>query len=337
MEAKLKRTMVAAAAQVEAKGPEVAEWWQHLEPKAKKAYIEEHPTSKYAEQSIKEGADSNHEAPKNSLKPDSEERKTAAASITKNAASIAGHLKKTFPKITNAISALKHIATGKPLEHEQKETLHELGEMIFRSQLGKHIGGHGIQLAADLGINAVKYGIEKFKEHKAKKPDKDDIETFVEAVGEGVQKAEHTPVPAEHAKPESAYRSALSKHFKEASKHVKEVLMRSYPHLKPATNALRDLAKGEKPKPEEKHALQHMGKHALMLGIAALPGGLAAHLTAGIATSAASYAYKKMKAAKNQNETTKSLVSHFVDSIGEGLEHAFISGHLGGHHEGAHE
>lgn len=328
--------LLATANQVEAKGPEISEWWHHLEPEAKKQYIDEHPASKYADQAAQEGKDSGHEAPRQSLKPESEQRKKLASSITQNAPKIAERLKKTFPKMTHAVSALKNLATGHKLEREEKEVLHELGEMILRNQLAKHLGGDAVQFAADIGITAVKYGIEKYHEHQKKDPKKDAVETFVGAVGEGVEKAEHAPVPAEHAKPESSYRTALAKSFKQSAGHVKEVLMRSYPHIKPATQALTALAHGDKPTHEQKHALQHMGKHALMLGIAALPGGLVAHLTAGVATSAATYAYKKVQAAKNQNEAPKSLVSHFVDAVGEGLEHAFVNGHIGGH-AGAHE
>lgn len=328
-----------ATSRIEAKGPEVSDWWKHLEPEAKKQYINEHPASKYAEQAAKEGEESGHQPPRESLKPSSEERKKLAGAITKNAPKIAETIKHSFPKITHAVGALKHLATGRKLEHEQKEVLHELGEMVLRNQLAKHVGGNAVQFAADIGITAIKYGIEKYKEHQAKTPDKDSVQTFVEAVGEGVEKADHAPVPAEHAQPGSSYRKALASKFKSSAKHITEVLQRSYPHIKPATHGLVALAKGDKPTHEEKHALQHMGKHALMLGIAALPGGLAAHLTAGVSASAVQYAYKKIKAAKNQNESPKSLVGHFVEAIGEGIEHAFVNGHLGGHgggHGGGH-
>jgi hypothetical protein len=324
-----------ATSKVEAKGPEVSDWWKHLEPEAKKQYINEHPASKYAEQAAQEAKESGHQPPRASLKPSSEERKQLSSSITQNAPKIAISLKKSFPKITHAVGALKHLATGKKLEHEEKEVLHEMGEMIFRNQLAKHVGGNAVQIAADIGITAIKYGIEKYKEHQAKDPNKDSVQSFVEAVGEGVEKAEHAPVPAEHAKEGSSYRKAIASKFKSSAKHVTEVLQRSYPHIKPATHGLVALAKGEKPTHEQKHAIQHMGKHAMMLGIAALPGGLAAHLTAGVATSAVTFAYKKIQQAKNQNESPKSLIGHFVEAIGEGLEHAFVNNHLGGH-EGGH-
>jgi len=326
--------LVATSRVVLAKGPEVSEWWHHLEPDAKKQYISEHPNSKYADQAIKEGQEKGHEAPKESLKPDSEERKKAASSIREHAPKIAEHLKHHFPKITQAVGALKNLATGKAPTHEQREVLHEMGEMVLRNQLAKHVGGQGIQIAADIGITAIKHGIEKYKEHQAKNKNKDSVETFVESVADGVEKSEHAPVPEEHAQPGSKYRSAIAKHLKSSVNHITQVLEKSYPHIKPATKGLTALAKGEKVGHEEKHAMQHMGKHALMLGIAALPGGLAVHLTAGVGINAVNYGIKKFKQMKNQNESPKSLVHHFVEAITEGVEHAFINNHLGGHHEG---
>lgn len=330
-----------ATVEVDAKG-EVSEWWHHLAPEAKKSYISEHPASKYADQAAAEGEEKGHEPAKDSLQVSSKERSELAGHITKDAKGIASSLKRSFPKFTHAVGALKNLAQGKPLEHEHKEVLTEMGELALRTAAGKLIGGNTIQLVADVGITAVKYAIEHFKEKHAAHPEQDVAESFVEAVGEGVEKADHAPIPDEHAKPSSEYRSALSKNFKKASGHLAEVLTRSFPNIKPATAGLRGLTQGKKPSHEQMHALKHLGKHALMLSIATLPGGLAAHLTAGVAASAVDYGIKKMRQNKadkaeqehKHEEPERSLVGHFMDAIGEGIEHAAVSGHIWGHHGG---
>ena len=312
---------------------EPSEWWQRLPAEQKKEYIEQHPNSKYADQAIKEGQEKGHEAPEH-LKPDSAGRKKVAEAITSNAPKIAEHLKKTFPKMSHAVGALKSLATGKKLDHHQKEVLHELGELALHNAASKYIGGTAVHYVADIGITAVKYGIEKYKEKQAANKDKDSVEAFVEAVGEGATKSEHAPVPEEHAKAGSNYRKALGAHLKANANHVTEVLNRSFPNIKPASEGLIGLTQKKPLNEEQKKAVKSLGKQALMLSIAALPGGLAAHLTAGVSASVISYGIKKVRAAKAQGNNPKSVVHHFVESIGEGLEHAFYSGHLGGGHEG---
>jgi hypothetical protein len=160
------------------------------------------------------------------------------------------------------------------------------------------------------------------------------VEAFVEAVGEGAAKSQHAPVPEEHAKAGSPYRKALGENLKKSAGHVTEVLNRSFPNIKPATQGLVGLTQKKPLDDEQKKAVKSLGKQALMLSIAAIPGGLAAHLTAGVSASVISYGIKKMRAAKARGDNPKSIVHHFVESIGEGLEHAFYSGHLGGGHEG---
>jgi hypothetical protein len=318
---------------------EPSEWWTHLPEDSKKEYIDQHPNSKYADQAIKEGQETEHTTDKASLKPDSPERKAVADGLTKNAPAIASTLKKTFPKITHALGALKNLATGKPLEHEHKEVLHELGQLALKSAAGKYIGGEAIQVVADIGITAVAYGIENYKKKQEANKNKDSVEAFIESIGEGAAKAPVAPIPEEHAKTGSEYRAAIAKQFKEGSKHVAEVLNRSFPHMKPAINGLNALVHGQSMDEHQKKAVKSLGKHALMISISTLPGGLAAHITAGIGASAVNYAIKRVKAAKAKDKEKHphpgSIVVHFIEAIGEGLEHAAVMGHLGGHHGGS--
>lgn len=313
-----------------------SEWWTQLPAPDKKEYLEQHPASKYADQAIKEGEEKGHEAPSEELKTGSKERTAIAGTISKNAPVIASQIKKTFPKITHALGALKNLATGKPLDHHQKEVLHELGDLALHTAAGKMVpGSNSIHMLADIGMSAVKYGIEHYKKKQDANKDRDSVEAFVDAVAEGTAKADHAPVPDEHAAPGSKYRKALAAHFKSTSHHVTEVLNRSFPHIKPAGAALKNIVNKKPLDKEQKQALQSLGKQALMMSIATLPGGLAVHLTAGISASVVSYAVKKFRAPAGES-AEKSLVGHFVEAIGEGLEHATISGHLFGH-EGGHE
>lgn len=331
------------ATTVEAKGPEVSEWWHHLEPEAKKQYIDEHPNSKYAEQAIAEGEEKGHQASQDHLAENSAHRKEVSETIRQDSPRIADTLKKSFPKITHAVGALKHLATGKKLEHEQKVVLHELGNLAIHTALGKmDPGSNAIHTLANVGITAVQHAIDHFKKKKAANPKKDDVEVFVDAIADGTEQAKPAPIPNEHVAQGSNYRKALAKHFKDSSDHVTQVLKKSFPNIKPASEGLMALATGGDITPEQKKSVKALGKQALGLSIAALPGGLPVHLTAGLSLAAINYGQKKIKAYRAEKEKNKaagvkhpkSLLHHFVESVGEGLEHALVTGHLLGHHEG---
>lgn len=315
---------------------EPSEWWHNLPAEQKKDYIEQHPNSKYAEQAIKEGQEQGHE-PTKGLEPGSEKRKGFANDLRKASGAIAATLKKTFPMMHHATGALKNLTTGKPLDHHQKEVLTELGHIALKTGLSHVTGGvHSAEAIHKLGVGAVSHAIEKFKEHKSKNAKKDDVETFVDAVADGIENAPEAPIPAEHAKPKSSYRTALGKHVKSAAAHTTQVLNKSFKQIKPATEGLHALATKKPLQPEQKQALKSMGKFALGTVIATLPGGLVGHLAAGAGAAAVTHAYKKVRA----GEGTGNLVHRFVESIGEGLEHALLhhatghEGHEGGGHEG---
>ncbi len=327
------------ASQIRAK--ETSEWWDNLPAEQKKEYIGEHPNSKYANQAIheKEAAKGDQQAdpgpdgrdqpegPK-SLQPGSPQRKAVATTIKKGAPKIAKLLKHAFPRISAATEALHHLGTGKPLEHEHKEVLHEFGGIALKTALGHVVGAEAAKLLGNIGVTAIHYGIEKFKEHKDKDPHKDDVETFVESVADGIENAEAAPVPAEHAAPKSHYRTAIAKHLKKNAIHVVAVLDRSFKDIKPATQGLVALAHGKPLDEHHKKAVKNLGKVALGVSIASLPGGLAAHIAAGVGTAALNYAYRHLKKELKPGET---MLHHFVEAIGEGLEDALIENGGEGH------
>lgn len=335
------------AKQVRAK--ETSEWWDNLPAEQKKDYIEEHPNSKYANQAIHEGeaAKGDQEASPGpegrdkptgpaSLQPGSPQRKQVADSIKGQAPKIAKLLRHAFPRIHAATEALHHLVTGKPLDHEHKEVLHEFGGIALKTALGHVVGPEAAKMLGNVGVTAIHYGIEKFKEHKDKDPKRDDVEVFVEAVADGVENADAAPVPAEHAAPKSHYRTAIAKHLKKNVDHITAILDRSFKDIKPATQGLMALAKGQPLDESHKKAVKHLGKVALGVSIASLPGGLAAHIAAGVGTAALNYAYRHLKHELKPGET---MIHHFVASIGEGLEDALIEGGEGGEHGhgGGHE
>ena len=322
---------------ITAKAPEASEWWHHLPSEQKEIYINEHPNSKYADQAIKEGeasdkaggGDRQVEKPKEISE---EHRAEVSGAIRSNSSKIAHVLKKTFPLISGAASALKSIATGKPLTHEHKEVLHDLGGLALKTALSSAIGPHGAMVTSRLGLTAIHHAIEHFKEKKAASADKDDIEVFVDAIADGVDQAKEAPVPKEHAAPKSHYRTAIAKHLKASTKHIVEVIDKSFQHIKPATQGLVALSEGQKLTDEHKKALKGLGKIALGLSIATLPGGLAAHLAAGVGISAVNQAYK---AISKKHIDPKHILHSFVEAIGEGLEDSMLEHAAGG--EGGHE
>lgn len=312
-----------------AKAPEASEWWHHLPAEQKKQYIEEHPQSKYADQAIKEGEEreSNGEKTKE-LNP--KHREEASTAIRSKSSKIASLLKRTFPLIHAATSGLQNLATGKHLDEEQQEALHELGSVALKVALSSGIGPHAAMVVGRIGVTAVKHAIDHYKEKKEQQPDKGDIETFVDAVADGVEQAKEAPVPKEHAKAGSPYRTAIGKHLKATAKHVVAVLDKSFHHIKPATQGLVALSEGKPLTEEHKKAMKGLGKIALGLTISSLPGGLAAHLAAGAGVVALKHAYKSIQ--KHPIDPQHVLHS-FVESIGEGLEHGLLEA-VGGEHGG---
>jgi hypothetical protein len=325
----------------QAKAPAASEWWQHLEPDQKKEYIEEHPHSKYAEDAIREGSNEESKskkdeeelgtepAAKSQINP--EHRKKIAGGIRKHAPKIASFLKKTFPLIHEATSALKHLATGKALEENHKEALYDLGGVALKATLSSVVGVHGAQVLGRIGITAVNHAVEHFKEKKEQSEGKDDVEVFVEALADGVEQAKEAPVPKEHAAPKSSYRSAIGRHIRSKAHHITQVLDKSFQHIKPATQGLVALSEGQKLSDEQKTAMKSLGKITLGLSIAALPGGLAAHLAAGVGSVAITHAFKLIQSGKFKDGH---IIHHFVESIGEGLEDALLEHTAGGEGEG---
>lgn len=304
-----------------------SEWWHHLPAEQKEQYISEHPNSKYAEQAIAEGEEAKEHGEAPAKKIPQEHREQAAHEIRSNSSKIARTLKKTFPLISEATSALKHLLTGKKLEEEHKEALHELGGIALKTALASAVGAHSAMVLGQIGITATKYAIDHFAEKK-KDADgkKDDVEVFVDTLADGVEHAEEAPVPKEHAESGSHYRSAIAKHVKASAGHIVKVLDQSFKHIKPATQGLVALSHGRPLTDEHKKAVKGIGKVALGLSIAALPGGLAAHLAAGVGASALTHAYKAIRSHKIDPQH---VVHSFIEAIGEGLEHGLLE-HVGG-------
>jgi len=310
---------------------ETSEWWENLPADQKKEYVTEHPNSKYADQAIKE-----HEEKKAIGKHvdshedlTSEKRKSYSSSIKKSSAKIAGILQHTFPRITEAGSALRSLATGKKLHEEQKEVLHELGGIALKTALSHVIGDPNAGTAlGKIGITAIKHAIDHFHQNRKNNPDKNNLELFVNGVADGIEHAEEVSVPREHAVPKSEYRSALAKHFKNATNHIVQVIDKSFEHVKPAVQGLNQLRKGEPLNELHKKSIKGLGKIALGIAIGTLPGGLAAHLAAGVGVTAINHAIKKMRNAKGDH-----LLHKFVEAISEGIEEGIIEHAAEGKHE----
>ncbi|MGD0511402.1 MAG: hypothetical protein ABSA33_06205, partial [Candidatus Micrarchaeaceae archaeon] len=123
------------------------DWWTGLPADQKKQYIKDHPGSKYAKDAIK---DDQEEQPKQEAEDEGEaepvdksvdeQRKGASSVLRKHGSKIAKKLKSTFPRMRHATSGLKSLATGKPLEEEQKEALTELGMLALNTGLSRSFG-----------------------------------------------------------------------------------------------------------------------------------------------------------------------------------------------------
>ncbi len=320
---------------------EVSDWWKGLPAPVKKQYIEEHPTSKYAEQAIKEGKESGFKASEGN-EPGSPTRKKLGDTFRGAKAKIASEMKRTFPMISHATSALGTLAQGKKLDHHEKEVLMELGQVALKAGSAHILGDHmaGVALAK-VGVTAVKHAIDHFKHKKGE----DDIENFVGQIGDELENSDEAPVPKEHAQPKSAYRTAIAKAIKGTAKHTVAVLEKSFSNLKPATTGLAKLATGKLKDmtPHEKHAMIQCGKFATVVAVFSLPGGLAAHLAAGAGVRATTHAFDKLKSGDFKSLGGRELLGKFVESIGEGLEETLIAhaaeggDHGGGHEGGGHE
>jgi hypothetical protein len=334
-------------------------WWDAMSSDQKKLYIKQHPNSKYAKDHIAEDEETQEEAPtpeKKKEQPEQseqhespqeehleeeikhEDRKSVADTLRKLGPKVANRIKNKFAKVGIAGSALKRLAAGHELEEEHKETLRELGSFTLTT-LSSHVTGSPelSKVIARVGTVAVEHAIDKFKEHKANSK-KGDIETFVDGVAEGLEHAE------EEAKEKSiqAFKSVGS-HIKKSAGHIVDVLHKSFQHIKPATEGLVALSKGQPLNREHKEAMKGLGRIALATSIAALPGGLAVHLGAGIGATALVHAFGKMKQYvhdehENGHHGHHGILHHFVESIGEGLEDALLEHAAGeGGAEHAHE
>lgn len=291
------------------------DWWDQMTSEQKKEYVEQHPNSKYAKEHIDQDDEESNQGPAST-----EERKALASSLRKAVPEVASKIKKAFPKMNAAASALKHLATGKKLDEEHKEVLHELGGVALKVASSHLVGDpHLGKVLKHVGTHAVHYAIDKFKEHKEKNKNKDDLEVFVDGIVEGVENVEES---------KSETKQSIASHIKKSAGHVVEILNRSFKDIKPATSGLKALAQGQPLDPEHKKALKGLGKVALATSVAALPGGLVVHLGAGVGATALVHAFKKMRGYHGGH-----VVHHFVESIGEGLEDALLE-HAAG--EGEH-
>jgi hypothetical protein len=327
-------------------------WWEALTSDQKKLYIKQHPNSKYAKEHIgndeeepKEESKGEEETPKE--QPEEKEettehetpheeheeeitqehRSAVGNALRRLGPKIADRIKAKFDKIGVAGAALKRLASGHELEEEHKETLREMGGFALKT-LGSHVSGSPEmgKVIARVGTVAVEHAIDKFAEHKRKNQSKGDIETFVDGIAEGLEQAEHKAAE----KTFDAFKSVGS-HIKKSANHIVDILNKSFHHIKPASEGLKNLATGKKLEPEQKKAMQGLGKIALATSIASLPGGLAVHLGAGIGATALTHAFKKMKEYRAEmhehgggGHGHHGILHHFVESLGEGLEDALL-------------
>jgi hypothetical protein len=303
------------------------DWWDSMPADQKKQYIKDHPNSKYAKDSIKE------ESGEGATQVSSEYRKATAGLIKTNSPKIAKFLKNSFPQITGATSALKHLSTRKPLTQEHKEVLKGLGDTALKTALKFAVGENKAHLAhtiGRIGAHAVKYAVDHFKEKKESSGAKGDVEVFVDSVAEGIEHADvpvdETALTEEPTAKGTPPKGAIARHVKSKAKHIAKVLDRSFPSIKPATNGLVALSRGQALDAEQKKAIKGLGKVALGMSIAALPGGLAVHIVAGAGSVALTSALNSIR--KRKVPEGKILV-HFVESIGQGLEDALVSKALG--------
>ena len=290
------------------------DWWEALPADQKKQYIKDHPNSKYAKDAIKED-EAKEKAPADDSK-DSTEKKSAVSALRKNGSKIAQKLKSTFPRVHQATSGLKNLATGKPLEGEQKEALIELGTLALNTGLSKKFGVWHALTISQVGLTAIKHAMDHYKEKKAQTPDKDDVEVFVDAVADGLEQ-EVKPVPKEEFK--SFYKGVIAKHLKGKASHIVKVIDKSFSDVKPAMQGLNAIRKGEKMAEEHKEAIVSLGKFAIGTAITYLPGGVFAHIGASVGVVAVNQAIKFIRKAKSEEPLLKQFVEAVVDSLEDSL------------------
>jgi hypothetical protein len=295
------------------------DWWEAMPADQKKQYIKDHPNSKYAKDAIKD-ADKAEEAPAKEEPTgdtkDSKETKVAASTLRKNGSKIAQKLKSSFPRMRHATSGLKSLATGKPLEDEQKEALVELGTLALNTGLSKSFGVWHALTISQVGLTAVKHAMDHYKEKKAAAPDKDDTEVFVDAVADGLEQ----PVkPVSKAEFKSFYKGTIANHLKGKAKHIVKVIDKSFSDVKPALQGLNAVRKGQKMDAEHKEALISLSKFAIGTAITYLPGGVFAHLGASVGVVAVNHAVKVIRKRKSEEPLLNQFVEAVVDSLEDSL------------------
>lgn len=286
-------------------------WFTDMTKEQQKDYIELHPKSKYAEDAVKE--DSRTE-PKQ-IQPKSKFRLDAAKSIRDNIPKIKARLKRTFPKLHESVEVLKKVRKGEEITPEDKEVLYELGgKVIHGAMYHMHVEAYSAHYIADIGITSIRHAIEHFKNKKNDR--REELDSFIESVADGIENSE----PYKNPKVNRNTKQKIVNALKGSKHHVLIVLDKTFPDIKPATKGLAILAHGGKLDKEHKKAVVNLGRAALGIAIITLPGGIAAHMTANLGTAAISYAIKTI----GNSRESKSLVSHFVDALNEGIERAIV-------------
>lgn len=294
-----------------------SDWWDGLDAEQKKAYIEDHPNSKYAKDAI---ADKGHDEQHSSQAPGeahTKERKEAVSTLRKHGSKIAAKLKSTFPRMHSASAGLKNLATGKPLEDEHKEALCELGMLALNTGLSKKYGVWHAITVSQVGATAVKHAMDHFKEKKAQSPKKDDTEVFVDAVADGLENGK----PASKEETRSFIKAGLGQHFKAAAKHVVAIADKSFSDVKPAVQGLKALAHGQKMDDEHKAAIKSLSKFAIGTAITYMPGGIFAHIGMSVGVVALEHA---VKAIRDKKLTTGTLLTTFVAATVGSLEDSLL-------------
>jgi hypothetical protein len=321
--------------ELQAKAPSTSDWWSQLPAEQQEQYIEQHPRSKYAKDKEAEDEQDEQDEAKEPTEQQEQEgpevtpehRAELAKDIRSKSSKIAKHLKSTFPMITEASSALKHLVTGKPLTHEHKEVLVELGGLALKAATAPTGGAYGAKILGKIGITAVHHALDHFKKKKEEQPNKDDVEVFVDSIADGVEHAKAAGAEKTGPLDGAKLRHNITKHLKASVHHTVQVLEKSFKDIKPAVHGLHALSHGHKLEPEQKKAIINLGNTAVNLSIAALPGGLPVHLAAGLGKVAISHA---LKVIRKHDGSKKPLLHRFVESIGEGLEDELLDRLAGG-------
>lgn len=304
---------------------DASEWWTALPSDQKKQYIENHPNSKYAKDAIKEDeakdepkSEDEQPAPKVSKEATEKQVKSAVSTLRSNGSKIANKLKSTFPRMHHASTGLKNLATGKPLDDEHKEALVELGMMALNTGLSKSFGVWHAVTISQVGYTAVKHAMDHYKEKKAANKDKDDVEVFVEAVADSL---EQKPEPVSKDEFKMFYKGTISSAIKTHTKHIVQILDKSFSDVKPAVKGLQSLRKGEKMDPEHRKAIIRLGKFAIGAAITYIPGGALAHAGASVGMVVINRA---VSAVRKSAVSGESILNEFVGAIADSLEDSVL-------------